>query len=404
MSDEFTARNDTMETVLKQFADITFNKTSSGTYTRAQVLQLKKSYTTILGGTHSRAQSYLPDQPNLQALMLPTSNKLTDAKQNNSVTPASLIAANKKLIEEKTAEAKANKDASVIIIIPNKLTKDEASLYSEEYNCSNQSALGAKGAVIKDVEDKFGKEIVGPFIMDADGTDRRSIDEYKLDDLFTFLLDAADRATFAEQRTKMITILNSQIDFQKKMGMNANTIKSKLHVLKDHGIFMDPSNMFVVIMAEVEAVLTEPWARHYTQIFEDIKTTYPATYKHTKESLEKVVTTLGTADTKRNLQDAPAPEETAHAVLSKEDAETLSLAYSVLASKGANFGIHDDYSTTSEEEEANAVQEKPRGRSSSRRPPVKSDRSKSRVRVSDEQKEKNLKCPHCNKQNKRNQL
>jgi len=56
MSDQFTARTETEETVTKRLEDqIDFNLINK-VFTRQQILQLDTSITNVLGGTHSRAQ------------------------------------------------------------------------------------------------------------------------------------------------------------------------------------------------------------------------------------------------------------------------------------------------------------------------------------------------------------
>lgn len=126
------------------------------------------------------------------------------------------------------------------------------------------------------------------------------------------------------------------------MSVNAAAFMNKLQFLKDNGIVVDTSIMFAVFMAAIEAVLTEKWAYHFNQVFDEIKQSYPPSHKWTIDDFNKVVDKLGTADAKRDLQAAPAPEdleETANAVTT--DPDVSSLALSVLAS----LATPDDYST-----------------------------------------------------------
>lgn len=394
MSEQFTARTETEETVTKRFDDQIDVNFINKVFTRQQILQLQTSITNVLGGTHSRAQSGLAEAPNLKGLMLEKPNKLNSAKEDGIVTTSQLLKANVETIKQKTAEHENNKS----VLIPTKLTKEMADVYSEEHNCSNQSSLGAKDAVIKFLKKLFGIEILGPFLKEPNGIDFKSHDKFILHELFAFLLDAADRALFADQLTELINIIKFRVNFQQKMSVNAAAFMNKLQFLKDNGIVVDTSIMFAVFMAAIEAVLTEKWAYHFNQVFDEIKQSYPPSHKWTIDDFNKVVEKLGTADAKRDLQAAPAPEdleETANAVTT--DPDVSSLALSVLAS----LATPDDYSTASEEGEASAVQDKSstRGRSSARSSYDKSSRSKSRARVqvSEEQQEKNIKCPHCKK-------
>jgi len=392
MSDQFTARTETEETVTKRLEDQIDLNLINKVFTRQQILQLDTSITNVLGGTHSRAQSGLADVPNLKGLMLKTPNKLNSAKEDGVVTTSQLLKANEELIKQKTAEHA--KDNSVLI--PNKLTKEMADVYSEEHNCSNQSSLGGRDAVIKFLKKLFGMETLGPFLKEPNGIDLKSHDKFMLHELFAFLLDAADRALFADQLTELINTIKFEVNFQQKMSVNAANFMNKLQFLKDNGIVVDTSIMFAVFMAAIEGVLTEKWAYHFNQVFDEIKQKYPPSHKWTIDDFNKVVDKLGTADAKRDLQAAPAPgdlEETANAVTM--DTDVSSIALSVLNA----ITSHDDYSTASEEGEASAVQDKSssRSRSSTRSSSEKSGRSKSGVRISEEQKEKNMKCPHCKK-------
>jgi len=195
-------------------------------------LQLQTSITNVLAGTHSRAQSGLADTPNLKGLILKESNKLNSAKEDGTITTSELLKANADLIKQKTAEHK--KDESVVI--PDKLTREMADVLSEEHNCSNQSSLGGRDAVIKFLKKLFGMETLGPILKEPNGIDLKPHDKFMLHELFAFLLDASDRALFADQLTELIKIIKFRINFQQKMNVNAAAFMNKLQFLKDNGI------------------------------------------------------------------------------------------------------------------------------------------------------------------------
>lgn len=136
MSEQFTARTETEETVTKRLDDQIDVNFINKVFTRQQILQLQTSITNVLGGTHSRAQSGLAEAPNLKGLMLEKPNKLNSAKEyGGTVTTSELLKANVETIKQKTAEHENDKS----VLIPTKLTKEMADVYSEEHNCSNQS-------------------------------------------------------------------------------------------------------------------------------------------------------------------------------------------------------------------------------------------------------------------------
>lgn len=384
MSEVYTAKQTTRDSIVAAVSEVPIKTNSQGQYTRAHCIQHFLRIKTIAAEQFTAIDS---SKNGMEALFDNGQNELTEIKTSSKANALTIMNDyNKKIAAKSTATA-----GGTAVDVPDKMTHNQARQEAEDLNVAYQAVIGAKEGFAKGLTNSFGKDITDLVLMDTDGSTPKSVDAYQLYELEAIIMQNADRSSNRAARTAVAELINFQLDFRKKITINYEVMKAKVATMEAMKIPFPPSMIVTVLLANIEDVAGEDWAREFTTPMRDIRAKYDQDHEHDSASLADIIKILGVADGLRDFKVAPGPE-TANAA-NDEDMSTLhAIVMEAMAAEEEDDDSSDDESVAyAANYEKKKKEEQQRGRSSSR------GRSKSRGRSESRPRERKVNdgCKHC---------
>lgn len=384
MSEVYTAKQTTRDSIVAAVSEVPLKTNSQGQYTRAHCIQHFLRIKTIAAEQFTAIDS---SKNGMEALFDNGQNELTEIKTSSKANALTIMNDyNKKIAAKSTATA-----GGTAVDVPDKMTHNQARQEAEDLNVAYQAVIGAKEGFAKGLTNSFGKDITDLVLMDTDGSTPKSVDAYQLYELEAIIMQNADRSSNRAARTAVAELINFQLDFRKKITINYEVMKAKVATMEAMKIPFPPSMIVTVLLANIEDVAGEDWAREFTTPMRDIRAKYDQDHEHDSASLADIIKILGVADGLRDFKVAPGPE-TANAA-NDEDMSTLhAIVMEAMAAEEEDDDSSDDESVAyAANYEKKKKEEQQRGRSSSR------GRSKSRGRSESRPRERKVNdgCKHC---------
>ncbi len=267
MSEAYTAQAATQALTEGAIKDIPFEKNDNGQYTRGAAKQLLTRVTTILTEQFTTIES-------TQDGMV----ELLDA----SINPFTLIKTNTRGDAKKIMEKYNTTDPKPATAMTLAQAKEEA----EELNIACQAVLGAKKGIIAGITAQVGTDVTDATLMEADGSTPKSLDAVNLHELMAAVLQNADRVSNKDLRGLLLELVNVRVDFRKKMTQNMEMIKSKVSNIAALGIAFPASIIVTVLLAEIENVMENEWAREFGVPMRTIREKYGYDFVHNDTTLK----------------------------------------------------------------------------------------------------------------------
>ena len=385
MSEVYTAKQTTRDSIVAAVNELPLKTNSQGQYTRAHCIQFFQRIKTVAAETFTTIDS---NKNGMEALFDNGKNALTEIKTSSKANALAIMNNyNKKIAAQSTATT-----GGTAVDIPEKMTHNQARQEAEDLNVAYQAVIGAKEGFAKGLTIKFGKDITDLVLMDTDGSTPKSVDAYQLWELEAIIMQNADRSSNRAARTAVSDLINFKVDYRKKITINYEVIKAKVATMEAMKIPFPPSMIVTVLLANIEDVAGEDWAREFATPMRDIRAKYDQDHEHDNASLADIIKILGVADGLRDFKVAPGPE-TANAANDEEDMSTLhAIVMEAMAADEEEDTSSDDESVAyTANFEKKKKEEQQSGRSSSR------GRSKSRGRSESRPRERTVNdgCKHC---------
>ena len=113
-----------------------------------------------------------------------TRNAITDMKAGVAVTKAAVL---------KASRDKAAAGSTLSITVAPEIGKDDARKEADRQNTFRLSVIGVKEAVMEGITALVDEAITNPVLWTADGSDFCGVDKYELHQLYTAIMEGADR-------------------------------------------------------------------------------------------------------------------------------------------------------------------------------------------------------------------
>ena len=384
MSAFLTTRITIKQDVEKTITKLGIKTDNNGQYTRASAKQLQHSTKMALGEFICSKNSKLKGCNGMSGLLLKKENPINEVNSYDIIDPTAVM-------------TKYNEEAATEGSKKDKIGYQTAQLMAESQNEANQAVIGAKQGTVEALENMIEPSILTTVLYEADGITRKSIDEVHLFDVFDAIIKGADRTTNKTLLSEAIKLFGFKIQFNKKISVSIGKLKLANKSLEETGLRIGYPSLACIVLANMEAVQHNPWARSFADPIKNVKDTYGHDHVHDETSFNAMVTELAKGDERRNLNEATSTTEEAHHVngVSQELQEWLQEAYSVA---GGDMCYDTSSSEEEEEEAAYSTAKKPiatkRG-TSYKKPTKAAEEPKKRTKAEEEQIQKNLNCKYC---------
>ena len=191
---------------------------------------------------------------------------------------------------------------------PEITTRADAQEEADRQNQYCQAVIGVKEGLTEAFISAVGTDVTDVVLRDADGSSNKGIDEYKISDLTDAIISGANRPKAPDVLKQLIEAINMPFDFRKKVSTNVELLKANAAKVQSYGIKIDPAIQVLTIFANMDKAVQHEWGREFRPALQTLRTKYPYNYKHTDASMATILNELATADSVRDLKEAPEPE------------------------------------------------------------------------------------------------
>jgi len=164
-----------------------------------------------------------------------------------------------------------------------------------------------------------GDDIVDQVTKHSDGRPK-TVDDWKLSDLFKAIEAAAKRPTAGEVLTIKTKTLRTLFDFRGSLKTAVERFRTQIGRITAYKLSFDQTEFVLVVMHNIHLAVQHDWGRDFREAYRTINQQYPIDHKHDDASLQDVLDQLQKVDNNRDYSLAPAPEQ-ANAVT--DDLEVL---------------------------------------------------------------------------------
>ena len=376
----YTARATTKQQVLDGIEKLTLHKNENGQYTHDAILLLQKGITRVL------ISQFNPSDPGngMKKLLDDGDNLLTTVKATDAVTAGAVLQASK-------AKAAQKSTTTGVTVAPAIVKRIEAQEEADRLNVINQSVIGAKEGVTEGVTLKVGSDITDSILRTPDGSDLKSVDDYRLFEVMKAAIEGADRPSATDVLEQVMEIIHQPFDFRKKISVNMELMQSNAARMSTYGISIGIPQLTLTLLANIETACKAEYGREFRSAMQTIRKAYAYNHVHDAISLAFIMKELTGADGVRDYKEAPAPGGSAHSVT-----EAVTFLQQMIGGDNESdysesaFGVSTDSDSSKETRRAKAKSE----RDKKKKKDKKKDKKKSKKK--DEEWKKND-CPHCKK-------
>jgi hypothetical protein len=234
-------------------------------------------------------------------------NLLTKVKATDAVTAGAVLQASK-------AKAAQQSTTTGVTVAPAIVKRIEAQEEADRLNVINQSVIGAKEGVTEGVTLKVGSDITDSILRTPDGSDLKSVDDYKLFDVMRAAIEGADRPSATDVLEQVMEIIHQPFDFRKKISVNMELMQSNAARMSTYGISIGIPQLTLTLLANIETACKTEYGREFRSAMQTIRKAYAYNHVHDATSLAFIMKELTGADGVRDYKEAPAPGGSAHSV------------------------------------------------------------------------------------------
>jgi hypothetical protein len=240
--------------------------------------------------------------------------KLLDSTDNeiNLVTTNQMISADNVIKQAKndalaaTAAAK-KKDKSTDKVEPTITKRDEAKQEAERQNITNQTIVGTKEGVIDILKRLVDGDILDAVTKTPDASRDKSIDEYKLHEVFQLAYDNAVRPEVDDVLEMLTEMYQYDFDFRKPIKHSMAQLKAMATRLKPFGITPAKPELTLILLANIHHAKEQDWGQEFRAAMAAIRKKYSYDHVHDATSMAFILKELAGANELRAMKLAPAP-------------------------------------------------------------------------------------------------
>jgi hypothetical protein len=378
----YNARSNSKKQTIEHLAHLTLNKDENGQYNHDDAVKFCDNVEKELKGRFN-----LLDRKNGMALLMSsTTNKINAVKSSDAYDATDVLRKSQK-------EAAAISQSTGTTAVPDITTRTDAQEEADRLNQYSQAIIGTKEGVTETFRAAVGSDVLNSVLLSADGTSTKGVDEYKLHELRDAIISGANRPKAPAILSQIIAVLTMPYDFRKKVAANFELQKANATKVQAYGITITNPLLVAALLANIENAQKEEWGREFQTAMQAVRKKYNYDFVHTEASLNDILQEMASADSIRNLRDAPEPES-ANAV---SDQLNLSLLQSILQQGQEDYEEQAHAAAESSGSDSSATNKRRSSKkSSSRGRDRDSNRRRSKSRGYSRSRERPVnKCKHC---------
>ena len=305
MADVYAARSNAKKHIIEQCANCNLKKNSNGLYNHGDIVKAKETIEGHLKEVFLQHQS----GEKMPKLLEVNDNPINTATTTHMVTVDMLLTQSKKEAAKTTDAAKKIAKSLKLDVweVTPVMTREEASRESDKQNIANQTIIGTKVGIVEIMKRLIGGDILDTVTKIADGSRDKSIDDYKLHEVFQLALDNAVRPEVDDVLDIVVEMYQSEFDFRSPISHSIAQLKMMANKLKPFGLTPGEPELMLIILANIHYAKEQVWGHEFRAAMAAIRKQFNYDHIHDKASWTFIVKELACADELRNMKLAPAP-------------------------------------------------------------------------------------------------
>jgi hypothetical protein len=127
----------------------------------------------------------------------------------------------------------------------------------------NQSIIGAKGGVVEAVSKLVGSDITDAILRTVDGSDFKSIDDFRIYEVMKVAIDGADLPTTNDVLEQLLEVINHPFDFRKKVSVNMELMQSNAARMATYRIVIEIPQLTLTLLASIETATKSNYGHEF---------------------------------------------------------------------------------------------------------------------------------------------
>jgi hypothetical protein len=149
-------------------------------------------------------------------------------------------------------------------------SQSEAQEEANHLNVINQLVIGAKEGVVEAVTKLVGSDITNTVLQKANGSNHKSINDYKLFAVMAATIDGADQPSTTNMLEQLLEVINHTFNFQKKVNVNMELMQSNMARMATYGIAISIPQLTLTLVANIENATKAKYGRKFQSAMQAI--------------------------------------------------------------------------------------------------------------------------------------
>ena len=179
----------------------------------------------------------------MKGLLSETANKLTDFKANVAIRAAEVKAA--------SVAAAAVISTTGFVAVPHIQTNEDAQEEANRQNVFRLACVGAKEQMAKEITAKVGANITNPVLRHADGVQFKKVDEYKLHQLVTAVMEGAEQPDPIAIRKQIANTMAFEFDWRETGATSQERLAADIAKAAAFGVAITHDIKATIILAKI---------------------------------------------------------------------------------------------------------------------------------------------------------
>ena len=185
---------------------------------------------------------------------------------------------------------------------------------SNIYNVFRLAEISIKEGIAEGITRIFGKDVTNPILRTTDDRDFKYVDKYYSHQLFTPIIERAERSEAKNIRRQFVNIARKSFDWKETVVTNAKRMAALAAKYQVYRVWVHSDLQLVVILANIEWAAQQTWGTEISVAYRKIVAKYRYNHSHDADSIHKVLIIFATADVSQDRKKAKAPGELADMV------------------------------------------------------------------------------------------
>ena len=198
----------------------------------------------------------------MKGLKYETLNVLTEMKAGVAVTKVAVL---------KASRDKAAAASTLSITVAPEIGKDDAREEADRHNTFRLAVIGVKEAVAEGINALVVEAITNPVLPTADGSDFRGVEEYQLHQMYTAIMEGADRPKAMNIRRQYVDLTGTMFDFRETFAVICEQLAAAAMKSQGFGIVIHDNLMANILMANAEWAAGQLWGNEICVAYRDVK-------------------------------------------------------------------------------------------------------------------------------------